>query len=183
MTMKTFGSASHFRRLATILSTAASGNLQENYIVGDDTTRQFFGVFWTGQTFTPASSHTLTLVKLLMNRVLLPGTVQVSIRATAAGVPTGGDIAVASTFDGDLLPADPATVWRNVNMIPVSVTASTKYAIIVRATGGDASNLIGWRLDGSSPTYAGGARVDSSNSGGAWAEAATDDMMFAEYGS
>lgn len=173
----------HDRRLSTVLSTVGQGNLQENYIVNDDGERDFFGVFWTGQTFTPAVGHTLGAVKLKVARILIPGIITVSIRATAAGLPTGADLAVG-TFDGDLLNAKPTYIERLVSMtVPVALSGAVVYAIVVRALTGDASNLISWRRDATSPTYAGGERVDSVNSGSTWTNVTGDDMWFAEYGS
>lgn len=169
--------------IATVLSTAQGGNLQENYIVNDDAERDFFGVFWTGQTFTPATAHTLGAVKLKVARILIPGIITVSIRATSGGLPTGADLAVG-TFDGDLLNAKPTYIERLVSMVvPVALSVSVKYAIVVRALTGDASNLISWREDVTAPTYAGGERVDSVNSGSTWTNVTGDDMWFAEYGS
>lgn len=188
--MRTFGASAKRgltvfrarRRLGVVLSTAQSGNLQESYITGKDGTREFFGAFWAAQTFTPAAGHTITLVKLQLARKLLPGTVKVSIRATAADLPTGADL-VSIEFNGDLLSLDPSEGYKVLNLPPQLLTVSVKYAIVVRAVGGDATNLIAWGLDGTSPTYAGGERCDSSNSGGAWTNATGDDFMFQEYGS
>jgi hypothetical protein len=51
------------------------------------------------------------------------------------------------------------------------------YAIVVRFTGGD----LQWRLDGTSPTYAGGTGCYSTNGGGTWTIDTSKDYMFEEY--
>ena len=62
------------------------------------------------------------------------------------------------------------------------VSPSTKYAIVVRATSGTASNYVAWRRDTSSPTYADGNYEYSSNSGASWTSYTSYDFMFEVWG-
>jgi hypothetical protein len=151
--------------------------LYEKYQTGDDVGRDVFGVNWEAQTFTPGANHTVNRLALKITRALSPGTVTLSIRATAAGLPTGADLA-SLTFDGSALPL--TAEWRTYTIGGVALTSGTKYAIVVRATGGDASNKLIWRADQSSPTYSVGARCSSTDSGGAWTEDTLQDYMFEE---
>ncbi|KKL68719.1 hypothetical protein LCGC14_2122180 [marine sediment metagenome] len=156
------------------------GVLYENYITGDTGGYAIFGVNWFGQTFTPSASHTITSVKLKLLKVGSPtATLTVSIRATSAGLPTGGDLA-SGTLDSATLTG--SAVWREVTLgAGTDLTATTKYAIVVSCPGASDGNSPAWRHD-SSGSYSGGANVQSSDSGGSWAEDASDDFMFEEWG-
>lgn len=165
--------------------------LHENYITGDDASSGILGASWESQSFTVASgeSHYLTHVSLLLHRVGTPGTVTVSIRAVDGDeIPTGSDL-VSTTFDGDMLPTDTDGEWWPATFAsPIYLDAGTQYAIVVRATGGDANNRILWHVDITSPTYSGGVRGTSPDSGanwGAWDGTDNDnyDNMFEEWGS
>ena len=58
--------------------------------------------------------------------------------------------------------------WREIDMTSYELQTSTQYAIVVRATSGDIDNNVYWRLDQTSPTYTGGARSYSADSGSSW---------------
>ena len=155
--------------------------LRENYTVGDDGSREFFANTWVAMTFTPFVVHGITSVKMLLYCIGSPGVLTVSIRATAAGLPSGADL-VSNTFDADTLPAGNGNeIWIEVLLTELALSASTKYAIVCR-NGGDASNLVGWRKDASAPTYVGGERCDSVNAGAVWTNPTGDDYMFEEWG-
>lgn len=147
--------------------------LYENYITGDDASSGIFGGNWESMSFTVSAgqAHGISHVKLLLHRVGSPGTVTVSIRATAvetddSPVPTGADL-VSATTDGDSLPTDTSGEWRQITFATsIELSAGVEYAIVIRATTGDTNNRILWHLDITSPTYAGGVRGTSDNSGG-----------------
>jgi hypothetical protein len=157
--------------------------LYEYYNTGDDSVNNVFGIYWTAQTFTPAVAHKITSVKLLLYRLGSPGTVTVSIRATdGSGHPTGGDLC-SGTTDGNTLPTGSPYEWRETTLGDgYDLAASTKYAVVARAPGGDASNKVLWRRDGSDPTYAGGNGEHSFDSGSSWLTYTTRDYMFEEWG-
>ena len=156
--------------------------LYENYITGDDNWHIIFSSGWYAQTFTPSVNHVISSVKLLIFRLGSPGVLTVSIRATSGGLPTGADLATGTT-DGDTLTADSAGEWREITFaVGASLLASTKYAIVCRQSGTPGGNYVGWRSDGSSPTYADGALCTSGDSGASWLEGSGDDEMFEEWG-
>jgi hypothetical protein len=147
---------------------------------GDTGASSLYTTNWRGQTFTPSAGHTVTSVKLLIYRTGNPGTFTVSIRGTAAGVPSGADLC-SGTTDGDALSLDGAGEWKEITFgSGTPLTAGTMYAIVARSAGADSSNSVCWRLDSTSPTYD-GTVVTSSNSGSSWSIASGSDYMFEEW--
>lgn len=156
--------------------------LYERYNTGDDGGGGFHDVTWYGQTFTPAIAHKITSVKLKLYRGGLPGIITVSIRTTDENDhPTGEDLC-SGTTDGDTLPGSPGE-WREITLGDgCNLDADTKYAIVIRALTGDASNIAYSRQDQSSPTYDGGCRENSGNSGSTWTSRTDRDLMFEDWG-
>lgn len=177
----TAGTISNLSEVNGILYVSLSSPQRYEYCVATSLGGATFGgTAWDTQTFTPATSHTIVSVKLFLLRTGSPGTITVSIRATdGAGKPTGADLC-SGTTDGDTL--DTSTPeWREVTLgSGTALTASTKYAIVARATSGDASNYVHWRID-SSPSYTGGNHADSADSGSSWT-ATSYDALFEEWG-
>jgi hypothetical protein len=172
--------------LATVAQTPATvlaaPHMYEYYNTGDDNHVWLYGTTWVAQTFTPSVAHTITSVKLKLFRSGSPGIITVSIRATSGGQPTGGDLCSGATT-GNTLTASAPGEWRDITLgSGYGLSASTTYAILVRATGGDASNYLWWRVDGSSPTYGGGMYLLSFNSGSSWTSGSSYDLMFEEWG-
>ncbi len=167
---------------ASVLAVDATLIDQSNRTV-DDSQLALDGVNWEAQTFTPGANHNLNRVWLLLRRGgsgALPGTCTVSIRNTSAGLPSGADLQ-SVTFSGDDLKVDPVDAdWRYFVLTDVALTASTLYAIVVRAPSGDSNNRLLWRIDAGSPLYTGGQRCFSSDSGSSWTADSTTDTMFEE---
>jgi len=154
----------------------------EYYITGDIDDISFYGALWKAQTFTPSVAHRITSVKLLIRRVLLPGIITVGIRETnVAGHPTGADLC-SGTIDGDTLTDSWPGEWREITLgAGYNLDADTKYAIVVRALTGDASNKVIWQAD-LNGTYAGGNYELSGNSGVSWTSTPGTDFRFEEWG-
>lgn len=152
---------------------------KQSLATGENTQVESYGGRWNAQTFTPAENHDVAWVSLKVYREGSPGEVTVSIRATAGGKPTGGDLAVGTT-DGNTLTLDTAGEWRTVTFAPAySLSASTLYAIVVGAVGGNSTNSVHWH--GVTPSaYADGAAHLSINSGETWGAALTFDLLFKE---
>lgn len=168
--------------LSVLGSVPSFGVLFENYAVSnEDGTRQVFGANWMAMIIKANTGHTLTGLKLPLFRVLDPGDVTVSIQALSGGDPDGTDLSVI-TFDAvDRLGiVEPPVPLVAIVMPPVVLTVTVSYAIVIRAQG-DASNLVGWNLDGSTPGYTDGNREDSADSGASWSAQAAD-FCFEEYG-
>ena len=145
------------------------------YTAGEDGGADVFADNWFAQTFTTSATSGLrvTYVSLKVEDSGNAGNVTVSIRATAAGKPTGGDLA-SITVDDDELPA--AADWHDFTF-SCDLDASTMYAIVIRAPDGDAVNKIIWRGDFTGATYVGGTYCKD-GSGGGWASQDDDDFMF-----
>ncbi len=150
------------------------------YESGDDGDFSNYGLFWEGQTFTVNVAHSIEIVEIKCRVVGNPATVgniTIGIRATTAGLPTGADL-TSVTFPASDLPASDSWITKYVTTYALS--AGLKYAKVIRASGGDGSNYMVWRKDGTAPTYAGGARVFSEDGGAGWSEDPNTDFMFRE---
>lgn len=91
----------------------------------------------------------------------------------AAGDPTGDDLAVGTT-DGDTLPTYASSEEREVTFdSSYALVSGTQYAIVVRATGADATFALFW--GGFRPgAYSGGENFKSVNSGSTWISPSSD---------
>ena len=154
----------------------------EYHTTGADLDAALFGAVWKAQTFTPSVAHRITSVKLLIRRALLPGTITVGIRETdGEGHPTGADLC-SGTTDGDTLTDAWPGEWREITLgAGYNLDADTKYAIVVRALTGDASNKLIWQGD-LGGTYVGGNYEYSGNAGTSWTSVVENDTIFEEWG-
>lgn len=147
------------------------------YKLNEEASLSVRGVYWYAQTFQASASYTATGVKIKILRVGLPGTVTVSIRATAGGEPTGADLAVGTT-DGDTLPSSGSGTWREITFSSTqALTSGTTYAIVIRATGTDATSQIRWRYDVNPSSYDDGAIIITDDSGSTWTIGNADGMF------
>jgi hypothetical protein len=153
----------------------------EYYNTGEDNLVGVFTTRWIAQTFTVgATSHPITSIKVKLFRsgssTTLWGTI--SIRATSSGHPTGADLTSASV-DGNSLTSDNAGYWYEFSVSEIMLSANTKYAIVLRFPSG---SWVYWKMDSTSPTYAGGNYEYSSNSGSTWTSNLNYDLMFEIWG-
>lgn len=170
----------NYANLDLIVGEAGTPEIQQSYIVDDNTFDNFFSQYWRGQTFTTTGAYTVTSVKLKIYRSGSPGTITVSIRDTTAGKPSGIDLCSGTTNGNTLTGVDPGE-WREITFgAGYALNATTKYAIVIH--GGDTSNRIFWRVDTTSPAYTGGNYVSSTDSGVSWSTE-TYDAMFEVWGS
>ena len=98
----------------------------------------YTGNRWIGQTFTvqAGDGHTVTrvLVQLMMQQTF-SGNIELVIRATSGGLPTGADLCSGS-IDGSKLSTS-VFRWESFDLgAGRALSASTMYAIIVRAPSG-----------------------------------------------
>jgi len=153
--------------------------LYESYLE-ENNSRNVRGVYWRAQSFTPQSSHKITSVKIKLCRVGSPGAGAISIKATdGAGKPTGADLCSAS-IDGDSLPTSPTLLGFSLGA-GTNLSAGTKYAIVWRLAGGDTENYVQTRYMYTG-TYAGGAAIESSDSGVTWDVWTDWDFVFQDWG-
>jgi len=145
---------------------------------------------WNAQTFTPSMSGPLTRVDLALYCYLCtstPPTVSVSIRATSGGLPTGGDLATSFVT----IAIGGSSTWYTANFpTPTTVSAGTKYAIVVRALSAFTAGQLAFSnsaksLTASDDLYTSGQLLFSTNSGGAWtvayASGGGTDGLFKTY--
>jgi hypothetical protein len=141
----------------------------------------FTSTSWFGQSFTAGVSGQLTAVDVDLFCSSCTGTtpnITVSIRATSGDLPTGSDLATAtipgfSSGSGGFFTATFGT--------PATLTAGTKYAIVVRAVSNPSAGTYAYVKSSGSP-YAGGRRSTSSTSGASWAVASpSTDIGFRTY--
>jgi hypothetical protein len=150
----------------------------EYYNTGDDDWGGNRGTSacWQAQTFTAAvTGHTVSTVKIKACRVGSPGTFTLSIRTTSNGLPTGSDL-TSGNVNANLWSTTPT--WISIPVTQYSLSANTKYAIVCRSSNGDANNYFCWRCDTTSPSYTGGNRAYSLNSGSSWSADNNQDFMF-----
>ena len=164
------------------MSYNTSMKLYEYWNISDPALANLYAHFWQGETFTPRDAHTAKLLKLMMYRYGLPGTVGVSIKATnPGGLPTGNDL-IYVEFNGNDLPTVYTAAKVDVSLDGgLAVGDDVKYAIIARAIAGNNDNYVRWRFQRPS-SYPRGAHVFSSDSGATWEEDTTRDMRFEEWG-
>jgi len=157
--------------------------LYQKYTTGDNAQAGWYGAFWGAQSFTPVLNHKITSLKIKVFRTGSPGTVTVSIKGTDGdGKPTGADLA-SGTFDGNAVTTDTAGEWKEIVFSsPYTLRPGTKFAQVLRAPDGDASNKLNWRLDTATAAYPGGEYLLSANSGSTWTAIPTYDLLFVEFG-
>jgi hypothetical protein len=130
---------------------------------------------WRAQTFTITTAHTITSIKLyISNSGAANSGCAYHIRATTAGAPSGGDLASGTVADGSLLAAPGEVV--TVSLGAGALLNIGTYAICIEGV----NQLI--NSDQGTPTYAGGSRWNSVDSGANWSEQTNDDFYFEEWG-
>lgn len=145
----------------------------------------FYGVNWYAQSFLVGSSaHTVTSVKIYLKRYGSPGTITLSIRAVDGNLhPTGSDLA-SGTTNGNTLPTSGYEQREITLSAEVTLSANTTYAIVVRATSANSTNVAYWRSNFQTPNggYATGEWNESYDSGVTWYFQPYEDFDFEIWG-
>lgn len=155
----------------------------EYYITGDN----IFGTTVNGnyilaQSFTPSTTHRITKVVLKLFREGTIGLVNVAIQGDDSNKPDGSFIATG-TIDGTTLTTNTSGTWYSINFsLNPTLTATTKYWIILSCASTDGDNNANWRVDTNTAAYAGGNYSASTDSGSSWAAQSGYDLMFEEWG-
>jgi len=137
---------------------------------------------WTGQTFIPAVTGLLAKadVHLFCNGCgATPPNLTLSVRNTAAGVPTGADLA-SVTIPGSAFASGATVLYTATFGAPAALTSGTQYALVLRPVSVPAGSGYFW-IRSSPSTYANGSRVLSADSGGTWSADTTRDFNFRTY--
>jgi uncharacterized repeat protein (TIGR01451 family) len=137
---------------------------------------------WWGQTFTPATSGTLTKLDVELFCSVCSGTTSsqvVNIQATSGGLPTGAVLATAT------IPAFSSgfgTYYTVTFGSPATLTAGTLYAFTVHASTSISAGTYAV-VRTTTNLYASGQSVLSSNSGASWATptGSPKDLEFHTY--
>jgi len=152
--------------------------INDSFMGSDDADHDVYGNNWYAQTFTASGSYDMDGVWLKLFRVGSPGNLTVSLRATAGGLPTGADL-VSGTRSASDFTTSTSGEWYWITFTDdYSVTSGTTYAVVMRATAGDANNYVSLRYD-SGAGYSGGQVCSSGDGGATWAAVAGDDFLFA----
>ena len=137
---------------------------------------------WTGQTFIPAVNGQLVKadIQLFCNGCgATPPNLTLSVRGTAAGLPTGADLA-SVTIPGSVFSSGATVTYTASFGSPATLTSGTQYALILRPVSVPAGSGYFW-IRSSPSTYASGSRVLSADSGGTWSSDTTRDYNFKAY--
>jgi hypothetical protein len=156
--------------------------LFENYDV-HDAADVFQGVDWVSQGFTPSIKHTITTGKVKMGRTgAVVGNITLSVRATAAGKPTGADIVSASIAGNDLPiiagPDDMLFMTFDFGAGTL-LQAGTVYAFVWRAPAAVANVF---HAVNSANGYGGGNSYHSGDSGATWGASTGFSTSFQDWG-
>ena len=134
---------------------------------------------WTGQTFIPSVTGQLVQAQIQLfcsGCGATPPNLTLSVRNTAAGLPTGADLA-SVTIPGSNFGSGSTTTFMATFGAPATVTSGTQYALILRPVSAPAGSGYFW-IRSSPSTYASGSRVLSADSGGTWSADTTRDYNF-----
>ncbi len=154
--------------------------LDQQNTAGTTTGTSFTTTSWGGQTFIPTVTGQLTKVDVQLFASSVTGTtpnLTLSIRNTSGGLPTGADLATA-TIAGFTNPN--VNTYTAVFGAPVTLTAGTQYALILRPVSNPSAGGYFW-IRASPSSYANGSRATTGNSGATWALDTTRDFNFKTY--
>ncbi|MGQ9624777.1 MAG: DUF2341 domain-containing protein [Candidatus Bathycorpusculaceae bacterium] len=162
-------------------NTSPSKILMDYYDTGDDAFTRIYTTSWAAQSFTVSTfTYSITSVKLLLNKEGNPsGTFTVGIRnVDSADKPIGPDLTSGSIGASVISSTSPE--WYEIPLTPYLLQVNVKYAIVVRLSGGDATNDINWRYDYTG-MYTRGIMSHSSDSGSSWTTYSGFDHLFKIY--
>jgi len=137
---------------------------------------------FTGQTFIAAVSGLLVKADIQLfcsGCGATPPNLTLSVRNTAAGLPTGADLATA-TVPGSTFASGASVLFTATFGSPATLTSGTQYALILRPVSAPAGSGYFW-IRSSPSTYANGSRVLSADSGATWSADTTRDYNFRTY--
>ena len=139
-----------------------------------DKSNTVFSNRWSAQSFKPTLG-VLTKVTLYVGKTGSPSSdLVVSIRSSR----TGPDLVSVSKPSGSI----PSSIsWVEFDLPDYTVTPGSTYYLVVRTSGGSATNNYLWAYGYYNP-YTNGSFWMSTNAGSSWTEYATYDFCFKTYG-
>lgn len=157
-------------------ATSGEETLQEGYSGASTGFKTVYSNYYAGQTFTVGDLDiSLNAVRLNFDIIGTPGPINVSVKATTGGLPTGAilDTANITTYSSG---------WIFANFTgTTTLAASTMYAICVYVYSSNVSEFIKLYYSNINP-YSDGTYISSDNSGSTWASTAANDFLFEVYG-
>ena len=159
-------------------------SIRDSYNTGDNGSSVQNAVNdWESQTFTPSENYDIISVKIKIYRQNTPGTITVEIQETTGGEPNGSVLAIGTINGNAIQETYQTAIFEEITFgTSYTLVNGTKYAIVIKASTASGSNILYWRLDSTSPTYAGGSRLSSTNGGSSWSEDTSRDFMFETWG-
>ena len=158
----------------------------EQYVVNDDVTHLAIETDWQAQSFTIGNTganltFNVTSVDILSNNDsgagADPGMTARIYNVLPDGSPDiNGGVLSSGTYTED--GGSGVSTWKNVTMSTATLKASTQYSLVILETGTATVRVAGWRADQTSPTYGGGSRWFSTDTGATWTVDAGDDCLF-----
>ena len=160
---------------ATVISTSGTENESQS---SSDTFYDTYAAGYIAQTFIFANKVSVSSVSVYVAESTNPaGNFTAEIYATSAGKPTGSALASGSISAAGINTAGNEIISFTT---PVILNAGVTYAVVFSAPTAASSVLV--YVDTSSPTYANGSAVTSSNSGSTWTILTDWDLRFTLIG-
>jgi len=158
-----------------------SGTITQSQTTNNSNTSEIAGANYYGQTFTVQTGQTRLLgLKMRLYRLGDPGYLTISVRATAAGLPTGPDL-YSTVYKTTGIGTSSTGAGYFILFAPLpELTVGTVYSIVAKTSVGGGSDYIVWQRN-SAGGYANGQAVSSSNSGSTWAAITGEDFNFTLY--
>ncbi len=171
----------------TQFGTAESGNKSYEFYEGEDSDQELTDGAVRGNQFTigtvgPNETFTITMIELKLFKAGNPGNLSITIaNVDDAGKPT----TILTTVKYPPAGAPTSNTLVNISLPPVELSntpANINYSWYVEAFDSSGSDHWHIRRDESSPSYAGGEGLVSSNSGASWTVVDSLDFLFRIYG-
>jgi len=164
-----------------------ASSLFESYTSGMDNQDQLSAAArYLAQSFTPAVSHTITSIKIQGSK---SGTGSPTMTiywnvylADANGKPTGAALCSGSCLGSAFSTYSAFSVAEITLGAGSLLTASAKYIIVANCPEATGSKVIYWKMDATSPAYAGGNHLVSTDSGATWTLSTAKDFYFEDWG-
>ena len=158
--------------------TSCTDDLFEFYNTGDDNEGAFQDIYWKAQTFTATTSFEISCVRVKIRTDGNADTLFASLRnVDEVGMPTSTDLTSGSADVSDL---GVSSEWKACFETPYTLSADTKYALVIHASTTDDT---WWRYDDADASYASGSCYGSGDSGNSWTSIYSgSDFLFETYG-
>lgn len=161
---------------------AANSTIDQSYTTGGDTASLFGSTNWRAQSFTTGAGIT-NIAQVAVRLKYNTGTADVvrcRIFDDNGGKPgslvSGADVSTSSAL------TNTSYKWLRFVFTPsVTLSAGTKYWIVLSSAGSSATDTYHTQIDSTSSTYSGGEFAYSNDSGANWTVDSGQDILFRTY--